>query len=195
MATEPRRVSRPGVHAHEILDAATLRTLARSLSGSDLERCRASIEVLRELRPDMAPALLADAIPGASDALRPHVLESLEAQLEDLHVKPGEHRVRAHALGQLLRERPPLDARQRAALVRVYARLQAAAEPDAVAQRLLTDAAHDPAPAVRVAAETALYRLGLRAGSAVSLRRVLGPALEHEDPQVRELACPSCGRC
>jgi hypothetical protein len=189
MATEPRRVSRPGVHAYEILDANTLRSLARTLQGTDLERCRASIEVLRELRPDAAPALLASAIPEASEALRPLLLETLEALLEDLHVKAAEHRARAHALGQLLRDRPPLDPRERAALVRVFARFQDATQHDPGTAPLLGQLARDPAPAVRVAAETALYRLGLRAGSAIGLRRVLGPALEHEDPLARAVAC------
>ncbi len=58
LATEPWRLSRPGFHAREIVDTNTLRSLSSAFVGEDLERCRAAIEVLRELRPDAGPALL-----------------------------------------------------------------------------------------------------------------------------------------
>jgi hypothetical protein len=189
MATEPRRVSRAGLHAEEIVDSSTLRSLGRMLTGSDLERCRAAIEVLRELRPDAAPALLAGALPQASEGALPLLLESLEALLEDGSAKPGEQRAHANALAPLLRAPPPVGPRQRAALVRIYARLQAADAPDPDAAALLQQAADDADPVVRVAAETALYRLGLRGDDSVGLRSVLGSALEHEDPEVRAVAC------
>ncbi len=189
LATQKRRLSPDGTPAHEILDASTLRTVARMLSEPDLERSRAAIEVLRELRPDAAPGLLASALPHASEEVRPLLLEGLEAMLEDVHSKPGEHRARVHALEPLLREHAPANARQRASLVRIYARLQDATAPDPAAESVLRAATRDPSAVVRVAAETALYRLGLRAGSALALRRVLGPALESPDPEVRQLAC------
>jgi CRP-like cAMP-binding protein len=189
LATDLRRLSVPGGIAHEIVDAGTLRSLARTLTGPDPGRCRASLEVLRELRPDAAPALLADAIPQASALLRPALLESLEVLLESVRVRPGEHRARVHALASFLRDRPPVQPRERAALVRVLARLQAGANPDPMVVTLLRRAAQDPALVVRVAAEVALYRLVQRNGNTMALRRILGPAVQHEDPDVRAVAC------
>ncbi|MCC6640226.1 MAG: cyclic nucleotide-binding domain-containing protein [Deltaproteobacteria bacterium] len=50
-------------------------------------------------------------------------------------------------------------------------------------------ATRDAEPAVRVAAETTLYRLGLRGSGPTDLRSVLAPAIDHEDAGVRDVAC------
>lgn len=189
IATEPRRVSRAGLHARELVDAGTLRSLGRMLSGPDLERCRAAVEVLRELRPDAAPGILAEALPRASEPVLPLLVESLEAQLEDRIAKPADARAHAASLTALLREPRPLSPRQRAALVRICGRLQAPDAPDPAAVALIQENTQGAEPAVRVAAEAALYRLGLRDADPADLRRVLAPALEHEDPDARAVAC------
>ncbi len=189
MATEPRRVSRAGIHAQEIVDAATLRSLGRLLCGEDPERCRATMEVLRELRPDAAPEIVAEALLRASPAVLPLLIEGLEGLIEKEAAKPGNHAECISAVGTLLRDPPPLAARHRAALVRIYARIQSPGELDAAAPELLDAAARDPEPVVRVAAAAALYRLGLAAGGADTIRRSLADALDHDDPQVRSVAC------
>jgi hypothetical protein len=188
LATEPHRLSHAGAPMHELIDARMLRSLAGSLESGRNENCRTAIDLLRELRPDVAPVLLAAALPRAQTASRPLLLSSLEALLEDVQAKPGAYRAAVHALEVLLRDHAPAEGRQRAALVRIYARLQDAMAPEPAAAALLRSAVHDPSPVVRVAAETALYRLGLRRGSPLALRRVLGPALGSTDPNVRQVA-------
>jgi hypothetical protein len=189
LATEPHRLSHAGAPMRELLDARTLRSLARSLESGGIEDCRTVIELLRELRPDVAPALLAVALPRAQAASRSLLLSSLEALLEDAHAKAGAQRAALHAIEGLLRDHAFAEGRRRAALVRIYARLQEATAPERTAAALLRSAAHDPTRVVRVAAEAALYRLGLRRGSPLALRRVLGPALGSTDPEVLQVAC------
>lgn len=188
LATHTSRVARGGAPAHEILDASTLRTIARALPGEDLDRTRASIEVLRELRPDATPGLLADALPRAAGEARPLLLASLESILEDAVVKPGEHATSAAALLQMLAEEPPAGSRERAALVRICGRLldAEAVTPEEIAR--LRASAGDAEQAVRLAAETALYRLGARTGTAADLRALLGAALESGDACSRAVA-------
>lgn len=188
LATEPRRLSHAGTPIHELIDPRTLRSFAVQLARGGVEDCRTVIELMREMRPDAAPALLADALPHARAGSRATLVSGLEAAVEDLQATSREHRERAHALEAWLRDPGFGTPRERAALVRVYARLQSAAAVEPAARSLLQAATHDSSAAVRIAAEVALYRLGLRRGSPLSLRRVLAPALESPDPDVQRVA-------
>ena len=189
MATEPRRVSRAGLHAREIVDASTLRSLGRMLDGPDLDRCRAAIEVLRELRPDAAPAILASALARADAAAVPLLIDGLEAQLEHGAAKPAELQPLAASVAALLASDAARAPRRRAALLRILARMEAPGAPGSEVSAAIRAATRDPELAVRVAAEAALYRLGLRTGEAADLRRVLAPAVAGEDAAVRDVAC------
>lgn len=189
MASEPRRISRAGLHAREIVDASTLRSLGRMLVEPSLDRCRAALEVLRELRPDAAPGILANALAGADAAVLPLLIESLEAQLDEGAAKPADLQSQAASVAALLQGSVPLSSRHRAALVRILGRMEVSGSPGAESVTAIRAATRDAEPAVRVAAETTLYRLGLRGSGPTDLRSVLAPAIDHEDAGVRDVAC------
>ena len=198
LATQPRRLSpEGGGPAHEIVDANTLRSVARTLTETDLDRCRAAIEVLRELRPDAAPALLAAALPereprgAAAPAREPRGVARGPARRSPVSTARG-----CSALAPLLREHAPADARERAALVRVYARLQEATEPMRPRNRC-------SAPRATILHRSCVWPRRRRStGSACgraarpALRRVLGPALEQRRIQhPRRSRASSFARC
>lgn len=189
LAMQPRRIGSQGLgSARELVDASTVRAIARALSGDDADAARAAVEVLRDLRPDVAPGLLAEAIPSAPLATRSMLLSSLEALLEDATAKPGETSEHAIALVRLLREDPPADPRERSALVRCAGRLTNRSRIASETAAALAEAAVESEPVVRLAAEIARYRLGLGDEDPAALRRTLATSLESDDAEVRDVA-------
>lgn len=184
LATAGRRIQRAGDAGPELLDGATLRSLAKTLLDPDVLRGRAALELLRDLRPDAAPELLAEALPGVGPAMRPAVIRTLETLLDDAPLSSGSERLSA-----LLRSEPPADPAERASLLRAYGRLQDVASPDPEAVAVLEAFAADAEPAVALAAFFALHRLQRSPEPEEGLQRRLSDALHSDAGEVRVLAC------
>jgi len=177
----------PAGEGAELLDSATLRRFGRTLCDTDLDRVRAALAILRELRPDAAVGLVAEALPQAPLEGRSVLLAELESMLDEAG-QGDAPRGAAAGLGRLLSDSPPAEPRTRAALLRVYARLQEGGPPDAALRTRLAEAEDDAAPAVRLAAAVASHRL-LGEGDPDRLAARLDAALRGADAAAAELAC------
>ncbi len=179
------RLARTGEEADlaELLDAATLRSLAPQLADPDPGRCRAAIDLVSEAKPRLALAALAGAARAAPAATRPLLVAAIDRALA-LHVDADVTDAGAAAdVAALLDGTHPLGAGERVALVRAWGRL-ARADADGVAERALADRA----PTVRLAAAAALHRWR-PAEAAPALDAALSDAIEGEDAAVRQAAC------
>lgn len=183
LATKGRRLSKPGSAGAELLDAGTMRSLARTLSDPDATRGRAALDLLRDLRPSAAGALLTEALPSCNEGLRPVVIETLESLVDDAPAGRG-----GASLAAFLQQSPPDDAAQRASLVRILAKLQDPAAPDAEAIARIERLAADPSPAVALAAALGLHRLGRSPEDGRALQERLSDALGGTDAAMRRLA-------
>jgi hypothetical protein len=140
-----------------MLDANTLRKLARNLRDPAPERCRAAVELVSEGPPQLATATLAAAIRDAPASTRSLLVAALDRVLEADPAAVSRNARAARDLAQPLTGAGTLSERDRADLVQAYGRLTAspgATRPDPV----LTAALAHRAPAVRLAASAARYR-------------------------------------
>src|SRR5262249_37783554 len=104
----------------ELLDASTLRGLAKSLQGSDLARCRAACALVVEAPRSRAVATLVRALGAAAAANRRVLITALDRILEEEAVRSSSA---AQRVAALLAAPEGLDAMDRANLVQAYARL------------------------------------------------------------------------
>ena len=163
-----------------LLDASTLRGLARSLESPDLASCRAACALVVEASRSRAVATLARALEPAPPANRRLLITALDRILEE---EPVLSPAGARQVAALLQEPDGLDPIDVANLVQAYARLlgPAAAEPGW--RGPLEKAARDEREAVRLAAVAAICRLERRG----DLEGVLATALESDDAATRQI--------
>jgi HEAT repeat protein len=170
-----------------LLDPATVRALAVSLSDPDPDVCRAAAELIREAEPATAAPTLAAAIESSSPQTRPALIEALQIALESS--PPGAIRDERACLGiaRILERPDALPPEERADLVQIYARLapaRSAGEADAV----LDAALGDPEAAVRLAAIAELSRRGAPPPGVRNFEMALSGAFRSDDVLLRRTA-------
>ncbi|MBW2269804.1 MAG: cyclic nucleotide-binding domain-containing protein [Deltaproteobacteria bacterium] len=181
-----------GIDRAILLDAATLRSLAKSLVDPDPRVCRAAVDLVADGEPALVVALLAQAVEGAPPANRPLLVETLHRLVEALpagSIRSGEV---LRALASSLAAHPPLPPEQRADLLQAYARLTAG---DGVSEAMVRESKAqlersmgDRAAPVRLAAIAELHRRGAPPPGLPDLDRALRDALAASDALVRRAA-------
>ncbi|MBW2576900.1 MAG: HEAT repeat domain-containing protein [Deltaproteobacteria bacterium] len=170
-----------------LLDPATVRALAASLSDPDPDVCRAAADLIREAEPSTAARPLATAIESAPSQTRSALIEALSIVLESS--PPGAIRdARAsEAIARVLEDRDALAPDERADLVQIYARL-AASRPEGEIDAVLDAALGDPEAAVRLAATAELSRRGVPPPGVRDLDSALSGVLQSGDVLLRRTA-------
>lgn len=170
-----------------LLDPATVRALALSLSDPDPDVCRAAADLIREAEPATAAPTLATAIESSPPQTRPALIEALRIALEAS--PPGAIRdARAcAAIARVLEQPAALAPEERADLVQIYARL-APAHPAGVVDAVLDAALGDPEAAVRLASIAELSRRGVPPPGVHDLDRALAGAFRSDDVLLRRTA-------
>ncbi len=164
---------------NELLDPATVRALAREMSGEDSGRARLAVELVRDADAELAIAILADTVARAPDATRPSIVAALERRLADSTTDPSVPRPEAaRQILSVLMQDAVLGEGEHADLVQIYARL----EPGDAAVPLLERELREASPAVRLAALAALARRAKVGAEPRDLTPALNAALRGVDP-------------
>jgi AAA family ATP:ADP antiporter len=170
-----------------LLDPATVRALAESLSDPDPDVCRAAAELIREAEPSTAARTLATAIESAPPQTRPALIEALQIALESSPPGAIQDARATAAIARVLEDRDALAPEERADLVQIYAHL-ATARSEGGIDAVLDAALGDPEAAVRLAATAELSRRGVPPPGVRDLDSALSGALQSGDVLLRRTA-------
>ncbi len=171
----------------ELLDRATVRTLARELGSPDAERVRAAVGLVADAEPALAAEVFAASLARAPAPNRPLLIAALDRVLEARAPDLLRSAEAARSIELRLRAPGELSDRDRADLVQAYGRLSDRSSEDPLLRAALADAS----PAVRVAALAALARVGGELPE-FDLETELARGLESADPVTRRVAREEC---
>jgi AAA family ATP:ADP antiporter len=191
-ASGERSLASAGADMATLLDARTIRALAKSLRDPDPRVCRAAVDLVRAAEPASGVEVLAEALVGAPASTRPLLVDALHALVEPLPAGSLRDGSAPAALAEVLEEVRDKEVEERADLLQSYARLVGSAgAEDRAGQsslRVLNRALGDREAAVRLVAVAELHRRGCPPPGVADLAAVLRSAITGRDVLIRRSA-------